>query len=170
MVNIRAASDADLTAICGVQEHAFGGPQEARLVAMLHQAGKAVISLVAVRDGILVGSIVFSRVSIGGAPKELQALGLAPMAVLPELQRTGIGSELMDEGLKQCASAGYDAVVVLGDPRFYSRFGFSRASDYGLENEYGAQEEFMVAEPRAGALVGVEGLMQYAPEFRQAGC
>jgi len=96
--------------------------------------------------------------------------GLAPAAVLPAHQGRGIGSALIRRGLEQCRSAGYGAVVVLGEPRYYSRFGFSRAAGRGLSNEYGAHDEFMVMELRAGALDGISGLVRYAPEFGATGC
>lgn len=165
MIQIRAADMSDLTGVLQVHERAFGRSDEARLVALLQQAGKAVVSLVAGRGGIVAGSIVFSPVTIRGAPHDFRALGLAPVAVLPDFQRKGIGSELIREGLTQCARAGYDVVVVLGDPRYYSRFGFSRAADHGLDNEYRVHDEFMVIGLRERALEGVRGLVQYAPEF-----
>ena len=69
------------------------------------------------------------------------------------------------DGLERCERAGYDAVVVLGHPGYYSRFGFARAQDYGLENEYGAADAFMVRELRAQTLQDIRGLVTYAPEF-----
>jgi putative acetyltransferase len=87
------------------------------------------------------------------------------VGVLPDYQRQGIGSELVREGLRRGESGGYGAVVVLGDPRFYSRFGFVRAANYGLRNEYGMHDEFMVMELRENALSGVSGVVQYAREF-----
>ena len=92
------------------------------------------------------------------------------MAVLPELQGRGIGSKLIREGLERCRQAGYDAVVVLGDPAYYSRFGFRRAADFALQNEYGAHDEFMVLPLHDGALEGVSGMLKYLPEFREAEC
>ena len=68
-----------------------------------------------------------------------------------------------------CLEAGYDAVVVLGEPDYYSRFGFQRAGDRGLGNEYGADEHFMVVELRDGVLDGADGTVRYRPEFREAG-
>jgi len=90
--------------------------------------------------------------------------------VPPEFQRQGIGSKLIREGLERCRQAGYDAVVVLGDPAYYSRFGFVRAADFGLQNEYGVHDEFMVLPLRRGALDGVSGMVTYLPEFSEAEC
>ena len=65
---------------------------------------------------------------------------------------------------------GCDFVVVLGDPHFYTRFGFERARTHQLDNEYGVDREFMVVELRAGALDGIKGTVKYEPEFNGAGC
>ena len=92
------------------------------------------------------------------------------MSVLPEFQNKGIGSRLVREGLEACKREGYDAVVVPGHTRFYPRFGFSKAKDYGLDNEYNASDAFVVMELQGGVLEGISGLVKYTPEFRDAGC
>ena len=92
------------------------------------------------------------------------------MSVLPEFQKTGIGSQLVRHGLAACQRAGCDVVVVLGHVQYYPRFGFSRAKDHGLENEYQAEDAFMVLELKKGVLQTIGGLVQFAPEFREAGC
>jgi putative acetyltransferase len=93
-------------------------------------------------------------------------MGLAPMAVLPEYQRQGIGTLLVREGLQDCRRIGHDVVVVLGHPDYYPRFGFVRASSKGLRSVYDvADDVFMVAELTAGALKGRTGLVRYHPEF-----
>src|SRR4029077_14492876 len=103
-------------------------------------------------------------------PENFRGIGLGPMSVLPEFQNKGIGSRLVREGLEACKRDGYDAVVVLGHTKFYPRFGFSRAKDYGLDNEYNATDAFMVMELQVGVLGKISGLVKYAPEFREAGC
>jgi len=117
-----------------------------------------------------VGHIAFSPVTVTDAPKGLRAMGLAPMSVLPEFQNRGIGSWLVREGLEVCKRQGEAIVVVLGHAMYYPRFGFLKATEYSLDNEYGAIDSFMVLELQAGALQNVRGLVKYAPEFRQAGC
>lgn len=169
MIEIRAERPGDEIAIRHVNERAFGALAEARLVDQLRAANNALVSLVAVRGDDIVGHILFSPVAIAGAPPSVRAVGLAPMGVLPEYQHQGIGSRLVREGLAACLAAGCDAVVVLGHVGFYPRFGFAKASDAGLENEYGATDAFMVRELREGALAHVSGLVTYAPEFRALG-
>ena len=170
MIEIRKEKPEYITEIRHILEQAFRESIEANLVEMLRKANKAPISLVAIYNGQLVGHILFSPVTIVSARAGFNGIGLAPIGVLPEFQKRGIRSSLIREGLEECKRARYDIVVVLGNPRFYSRFGFSRASDYGLGNEYGADEHFMAMELREGALSEVIGIVKYQPEFREAGC
>ena len=93
-------------------------------------------------------------------------VGLAPIGVLPQYQRQGVGSHLIRVGLEACREVTYDAVVVLGEPGYYSRFGFERASDHGSGNEYAGDYEVMVVELRNGALTG-SCTVRYRPEFGQ---
>lgn len=169
MVTIRRERPDDIASVRQVNERAFGTSGEANLVDRLRASDKAVVSLVADDAGQVVGHILFSPVSIANAPPAFRAVGLAPMGVLPEFQRTGIGSALVREGLAACRQVGCDAVVVLGHVGYYPRFGFARASDHGLGNEYGATDAFMVVELHRGALQGVSGLVTYAEEFRASG-
>ena len=170
MIEIRNEIPADIPAIRDVNERAFGGCAEAELVDRLRVANKAVASLVACDGYRVVGHILFSPVSVTNAPRTVRAVGLAPMSVLPEFQKTGIGSRLVRDGLAACQQAGYDIVVVLGHVDYYSRFGFTRAKDYGLDNEYEAPDAFMVLELKRGVLQTISGLVQFAPEFQEAGC
>ncbi len=139
---------------------------------MLHAAGTAPVSLVAETepDGRVVGRVLFSPVRVDGRGSDPpQMVGLAPVGVLPGYQGRGIGSHLIREGLQACAEAGYGAAVVLGESGYYARFGFERASSRGLGNEYGADEHFMVAELKDGALDGVCGTVRYREEFGEVG-
>ena len=88
------------------------------------------------------------------------------MAVLPDWQNKGIGSKLVEEGLKQCKSSGYAAVVVLGHPNYYPRFGFVPSVNYGIKSEYDVPVEvFMVKEIQVGALDGFDGTVRYHQAF-----
>ncbi len=171
MIEIRAEAPEHLPAIRRVNERAFGGrPNEARLVDLLRATGQAVISLVAVSAGQVVGHVLFSPVTLDPPPAGFDGVGLAPVAVAPEFQRQGIGAMLIRAGLEKCKQAGYSLAVLLGDPRYYSRFGFARAGDFGLGNDYNADEHFMALELKEGALRDVCGLVKYAPEFNEADC
>jgi putative acetyltransferase len=164
-MEIRPYTTRDADAVDQVHRRAFDGrTDEARIVRRLHDADAAVVSLVAVVDDRIVGHVLFSNVTVGGEGVEL--VGLAPVGVRPDYQHEGIGSSLIRRGIAQCRAAGVDAVVVLGDPEYYARFGFERASDDGLGNEYGADDAFMIKPLHDGALDGVNGVVVYRPEFR----
>jgi len=161
------ASDAD--AVFEVHRRAFDGrTEESRIVQRLHDADKAVVSLVAVANDRIVGHVLFSPTTVDDHGENVELVGLAPVGVIPENRNEGVGSLLIQRGLEKCREAGADAVVVLGDPGYYSRFGFERASEYGLGNEYGVDEEFMVKPLHEGALDDVDGTVAYQPEFQRA--
>jgi putative acetyltransferase len=170
-IHVRPERAGDVSAIDAVHRAAFPTDAEARLVALLREHGQARVSLVAERDGAIVGHILFSPVTIveqaSSSPRVLASgLGLAPVAVTPETQRRGVGSVLIREGLAAGRNLGCRFVVVLGHTDYYPRFGFRRASDLGLGNEYGADEAFMVLELETGSLPTGGGLVQYGPDFR----
>lgn len=170
MIEIREEQQGESQKIRRVIVAAFGGDTEADLVELLRDRNKAPVALVAISGNKIVGHIMFSPVTITLAPKAFRAVGLAPLAVLPEFQRQGIGSMLAREGLKKCAAAGFEMAVVLGNPYYYPRFGFSRASLYGLGNEYDTDEHFMAMELKSGALDKVSGIVRYSSEFKECGC
>lgn len=131
-MEIRIETPPDIVAVRQVNITAFQRENEANLVDQL-RGGLATFSLVAVEARQIVGHICFSPVSIlGEGGENLLLLGLAPIAVLPEYQRQGIGTLLIQHGLKACAEFGSQAVVVLGNPQYYTRFGFIPAKQKGL--------------------------------------
>ena len=119
-------------------------------------------------DGLVVGHILFTEVSIEDSDPCPRVLGLAPLAVLSEFQRKGIGTALMRHSLERCRDMGHDVIVVVGHPEYYPKFEFLPASRYGLRCEYDVPAEvFMVLELRVGALQGIRGLVRYQPEFAE---
>jgi putative acetyltransferase len=163
---VRAERPGDAAAIRRVNQEAFGRASEADLVDALRAHGRVSLSLVAERDGAIVGHILFSPVRIDSGRESTAALGLAPMAVLPAHRRVGIGSALVRTGLGECRHAGHGCIVVLGHPKYYPRFGFVPASRHGLAWEHPAPDEaFMVLPLREGGIPAEGGLVRYAPEF-----
>ncbi|HSB78203.1 MAG TPA: N-acetyltransferase [Candidatus Methylomirabilis sp.] len=166
MLVVRPERPEEHAPIRQVNTLAFGRPNEAALVDALRQSARPYLSLVAVEDGRIVGHIFFSPVIIQSETGTFPIFGLAPMAVLPECQRRGIGSQLVLRGLEACARIGQTVVVVLGHPAFYPRFGFVPASRKGLYCEYAVPDEaFMVLELLPGVLQGRTGVVKYLPEF-----
>ena len=124
---VRDERESDHEAVWQVHRLAFSSDAEARLVDELRASGKAAISLVAERAGAVVGHILFSPLE---AP--VASLSLAPVGVLPDAQKQDIGSALIRMGLERARIVGWSAVFVVGDPNYYSRFGFDadRAEAY----------------------------------------
>jgi len=163
---IRREEPQDIGAIRHVNEQAFGGSGEVNAIDALRDRGAATLSLVAVIDDRVVGHLFFSPATIELPDRSWSALGLAPLSVLPEYQRQGIGTALMNAGLEECRRLGHERVVVLGHPTYYPRFGFVTARPRGIDNEYNAPEEaFMILELRPGAFEGVTGVAKYQPEW-----
>lgn len=165
-MQIRPEHPGDELAIRAVLTAAFPADAEARLVEALRSANRLAISLVAELDGKVIGHIAFSPVTVDS---KAQGLGLAPLAVIPEAQRRGVGSSLVQHGLARATRLGVGFVVVLGHAHYYPRFGFRRALERGLGNEYNADHSFQVMELLPDALPGDGGLVRYCAEFAAFG-
>jgi len=165
-VQIRPEKEADKGAIQAVNEAAFETPAESRLVDALREQTSPIVSFVAEVGGAIVGHIMFSPVVLRAHP-ELKLMGLGPMAVLPGHQLRGIGSELVRCGLEECKELGFKAVVVLGHPEYYPRFGFEPASNHGVSCQWDGvpDEAFMIMILHAKAMAGVSGPAKYRDEF-----
>jgi putative acetyltransferase len=124
------------------------------------------LSLVAVKDGRVVGHVLITRLAIETQGGLFDALSLAPVAVMPAFQSQGIGSGLVTEGLKACKKLGFKAIVVFGHPDYYPRFGFLSARAKGLDAPFPVPDEvFMVHELVPGALDGIRGITRLPKEF-----
>lgn len=141
---------------------AFQRRDEAVLMDNLRSGGACVISLVAVEGDEIVGHVLFSRLV---AP--FRALGLGPVSVRPNRQRAGIGSKLIRMGLDHAREGGWQGVFVLGDPKFYSRFGFDPALARGFMSRYSGPH--LMALSLGGELPAREGYIEYASAFDSLG-
>lgn len=164
MVTIRPEQPGDAAAIHAVHVAAFSTAVEADLVDRLRANGKTSVSLVAADEDRVVGHVLFTPVTFD-PPANVVAFGLAPMAVLHDHEKHGVGRRLVQNGLAECHSKGACLVVVLGDPTYYGRFGFERASRHGLRNEFGVEEAFMVFMLEAHAHPEPGTMVKYASEF-----
>src|SRR5262249_46375943 len=142
-VVVRLEVSSDLEGVRQVHRLAFGGEDEARLVDALRDGGFVRVSLVAENDRMIVGHILFSDLPIVTEAGVLKALALAPLAVLPEHQRRGIGSTLILQGLEACREQGHRIVIVVGHPAFYPRFGFSADLASRLDSPFSGKPSFM---------------------------
>jgi len=170
MWDVRLEIEEDRFAIHQLNKQAFTTDSEAVLVDKLRELARPTVSLVACERDTLLGHLMLSPVTIvapSGEIVESRIMGLAPMAVLPEMQRRGIGRALIDAGLSHCRDLNVEAVVVLGHPDYYPRSGFSVASRFGLSCEFEAPPEcFMALELVPGALSRTPGVVHYHPVFQ----
>ena len=149
MVQIRPEEPRDRDAALEVERVAFGSDEESRIVeAVRDEPGS--FALIAEEDGVVLGHVQFSRAWIG----RTAVVALGPVGVRPEHQDRGIGSRLIRAGLEEARSRGEVAVILLGSPAFYARFGFEPGSGLGLSNPFAgtrpdgfeiAEEDFMIA-------------------------
>lgn len=156
MISIRTATQGDREAIRLVEEHAFGQKAEAGLVDAIVAAGDAVVELVAVEDGQVVGHVLFSRLFVRGGGVDFPAVALAPLAVEPSFHGSGIGGALIREGHVRLKAAGEKLSIVLGEPGYYGRFGYAhdRAGKFESEFQCEALQALAWAQaPETGTLV-----------------
>ncbi|MBW4681506.1 MAG: N-acetyltransferase [Microcoleus vaginatus WJT46-NPBG5] len=168
MITIRSENSEDFAAIFEVNKLAFGQEGEARLVEAIRQSDNfnSELSLVAIKDEKIVGYVLFSDIIIQTEKEDVPALALAPLAVHPEFQNQGIGSQLIQQGLKDCQRLGHKIIVVVGHRHYYTRFGFSPARAKKLEAPFPVPDEaFMVLELAPAALEGITGMVKYPPAF-----
>jgi putative acetyltransferase len=165
--HIRPESPDDAPAVAALNREAFGGEDEVLLIERLRADGIITVSLVAVEDASLAGHILFSDLAVEVDARPVESVSLAPMCVRTDRQRQGIGSALVHAGLDAVRDAGYAAVVVLGHPEFYPRFGFSADLAAKLASPF-TGPAFMALELVPGALDGARGTVTYPPAFRLA--
>jgi putative acetyltransferase len=168
---IRPEREKDYPKIREVNDLAFGQENEGILIKKLRQTEKFIreLSLVAELDDEVVGHILFYPVVIRSAPLKFQTLSLGPMAVSPEYQRQGIGSQMVKEGLETAKTLGYKSVIVVGHPEYYPRFGFKPASQWKIKVPFDVPDEaFLALELVIDELKGKSGTVEYPEEFNEA--
>jgi putative acetyltransferase len=157
-VTIRPERAGDAGAIRAVLTAAFETSAEADLVERLRADGDLVLALVAEHGGAIRGTIAFARLRIDTA----KAVGLAPLAVMPDARRQGIGGALVREGLRLLAAQDEQLIFVLGAPAYYRRFGFDRAAARAFACKY-AGDHFMAL--RVGDNAPLRGEVRYPAAF-----
>lgn len=163
---VRLERPEDVAAIRDVHRRAFGQQDEGRIVDALRANGAAILSLVAADGNQVVGHVMFSPLPVD----EVTGAALGPMAVVPERQRQGVGSRLVEGGIAHLARAGCPFVGLIGHPSFYPRFGFRPASTRGITCEWNVPDEaFMVLVLDEAAMRGVSGPARFRDEFSAAG-
>ena len=162
--SIRAAAPADFESIRHVNRAAFGREDEGALVDRIRGDGDAIVELIAVDAGDTVGHILFGPRAIDGPDgKAVPATAPAPVPVRPSHQHRGAGAALIQHGLEACRARDAAAVIVLGHPDYYPRFGFSAAAASHLRAPFSGPA-FMALELSPGALRGARNV-RYAAAF-----
>jgi len=169
-ISIREEEPGDISAIQAINERAFGQREEVDIVDRLRESCDELLSLVAECDGEVVGHILFSPVVTESERGAVRGMGLAPMAVLPEYQRKGIGTALAERGLEILRERSCPYVIVVGHPGYYPRFGFISASQRGIECQWPGVPDgaFMILVLDESAMEGVAGVARYRDEFDAA--
>ncbi len=170
MIEVRKENSNDYEAVRIVNNLAFGQHEEGNVVDKIREACEEIISLVAVESDKIVGHILFSPATIEKDGQTFTGMGLAPMAVLPDYQKQGIGSLLVNDGIKRVKQLNFPFVIVLGHPEYYPKFGFERASKFGLKTQWEGipDEAFMAMILDYEVMRGVKGIAYYRKEFDEA--
>ena len=163
LIQIREERADDIAAVCELNRRAFGQNQESNIVDALRANGAVLLSLVATVNDRVVGHIIYSPASISG---NVSGAALGPMAVLPEYQRQGIGTKLVEAGNAKLKNAGCPFIIVVGHAEYYPRFGFRPASEHGIKCEWDVPDDvFMLLVLDEEKMKGVSGLAAYRDEF-----
>ncbi len=175
-MKIRESCESDSSKIENVHMKAFGmqeGPEIVELVNKLldDKTAMPILSLVATENEKIIGHILFTKVIITQTTVAVTAQILAPLAVLPSFQAKGVGSKLIQEGLRQLKQSGVELVFVLGHPDYYPRLGFTPAGALGYEASHHVLEKnsgaWMVQELRTGVIGRVKGKVQCSEVLNQ---
>lgn len=166
---IRTETPSDFASVYKINKQAFGQDAEAKLVELLRQSDAFIpsLSLVASLDGKLVAHLLFTKLRIVSKQgHSTESLALAPVAVLPEFQRQGIGKQLISYGLNKARDLQYLSVLVLGHEHYYPQFGFRPAATWHIESPFDVFSScFMALELQAGSLNAAAGMVQYPKAF-----
>jgi len=166
-VKVRQENQSDAKAIAVVNKSAFGGEAEAHLVAVVRESKSFIpeLSLVAEAGERLAGHILLFQCHLDRQGKQVEILALAPMSVVPSQSHRGIGSTLLEAALSKAVSLGHKAVVVIGHPDYYRRFGFEHASKWGIRSSLPVPEDSITAKELVPGALDGGGLLIYPPEF-----
>ncbi len=170
-VIVRQVRTGEEEAVRAVVEKAFdNSPQTPRLVELMRRRGKILLSFIAEYDQKIVGMIMFHPSLLVDGSNKQRVLMLAPLAVLPEFQRRGIGTRLTRHAIAALQADKWEIAFVVGRRRFYPRFGFQPAEPLGFQHESGRMgAPFMVLELIPGALRKYKGTLVSPPEYKEVG-
>jgi putative acetyltransferase len=157
MRKLRTGAISDAEAITAVHDRAFNNKGEGKLVCLLRESEAFVsdLSIVAEQDGEVIGHVLFTKIALVEDGRDLNCLSLAPVAVAPKYQRQGVGKDLIEEGIRRAKSLGFSSILVLGDPKYYGRFGFEHRLASAVSCKYQC-EHFQGLELRPNSLAAMK--------------
>jgi len=170
-IKIRNEQKNDYNQIRKINDLAFGQENEGKMIESLRKTSdyNASLSLVAEIKEKIVGHILFYPVKIKNEKEEYTVLSLAPIAVHPEYQSKGIGSKLVKTGLQIAKENNFDIVIVVGHPKYYPRFGFKPAGNWGIKHPFDVPNDvFLALELKDNALKNCRGKVEYPKEYYEA--
>ena len=168
-LTIRTEGEKDYERVYEINKLAFQQEDESKLIENIRKGENFIpeLSLVAEIDNQIVGHILFSKIQIIGS-SVFESLALAPMAVIPDLQKQGIGTALINKGMKKAKEMGFDSIIVLGHSEYYPKFGFLKASKWNITCPFEVPDEaFMAIELTEKAFDGKSGIVKYPDEFME---
>lgn len=170
MIRIRKEKSSDIEAIKYVNDQAFKQPVEGNIVKKIRNTDSKILSLVAEVENQIAGHIFFSHAEIEGHPEINKGMGLAPMAVLPAYQKQGIGTMLINKGISILKNQNVPFIIVLGHPDYYPKFGFEKASEYGIRCQWAGvpDEAFMILILDKNKMKNIKGVAKYREEWDEA--
>lgn len=165
---IRQEQSVDYQEVFSVHELAFNRTGEANLVNSLRKSDQYIpeLSLVAELNGKIIGHIVYTKIKIHQGLESFESIALAPLSVLPDFQKSGVGSMLIRKSLSLAVELNYRSVIVLGHEHYYPKFGFTATDRWGIKTQFDVPASFLMGlELQPGSLEHVSGIIEYAPEF-----
>ncbi|TGY43515.1 N-acetyltransferase [Clostridium sartagoforme] len=173
MLTIREEEIKDYNEVEKVVEESFKNAEfsdkdEHNLVRRLRNSNEFIkeLSLIAEEENKILGHVLLTKALIKGESTSYETLALAPLAVLPEYQKSGIGKNLMNKAIERARELGYKSIVILGHENYYPKFGFEKASKYGVKAPFEVPDEaYMILELLPGGLNGVSGIVEYSKAF-----
>ncbi len=170
MITIRVENKDDLITIKEINNKAFGQPEEGNIIDKIRASGSQILSLVAEIDQKIVGHIFYSEAEIEHDNERIIGMGLAPMAVLPEYQKQGVGKKLINESISILKKKPIAFIIVLGHEDYYPKFGFDKASKYGISCQWDGvpDEAFMIMILDKEKMENVHGVARYRDEWNEA--
>jgi predicted N-acetyltransferase YhbS len=167
---IEPETEDDYQQITRLHITAFKGDREAKLVEKLRKTTKYIpkLSLVAKYENEIIGHILLYPIKIINCKIKCNSLALAPISVLPKFQRNGVGSRLIKEDLEKAQKLGFKSVIVVGHSEYYPKFGFKKASKYGISAPFEVPDiSFFAIELEKNGLKDCHGTVEYPPEFME---